>query len=189
MDESNPYKAPTADVKTPDAGTLSRKPKRGELMMLLLMAAALFFVDVIGSGNYLWSFCVCPIWFLVSIVEYIRKTKGRVALFSIAISVLTFVIAYGNSYIQCTIAAANGERIYAACEDFNRDNGRYPETLDELCPRYLRYIPRAKYCLWSGEFVYIIDKGRPGYILKWYLIPPMARMVHNSGKPGWFLVD
>ena len=165
------------------------KSKRGEPMTLLLVAAALFFVDVIGSGSYLWSFGVCAIWFLVSLVQYIRGRERKLALFSIALSVVTFVIAYGNCYIQCTIAAANGERIYKACEDFNRDNGRYPETLDELCPRYLRYIPRAKYCLWSGEFVYIHYKDMPGYTLKFYVIPPMARMVHNHGKPGWFLVD
>jgi hypothetical protein len=90
------------------------------------------------------------------------------------------------------IAEANGEKIFTACEDFNRDNGRYPETLSELCPRYMPYVPRAKYCLWSGEFVYYTHKDFspvPGYTLEYYVIPPMARMVHNSGKPGWFLVD
>jgi hypothetical protein len=157
----------------------------------LFTAAVLLLVDVVGLGEYLWSFMVCSAWLLVAIVECIPKSGRKNALFRIACPVVVFLIAYGNCAIQCKIAEANGEQVLTACENFNRDNERYPEALNELCPRYMPHVPRAKYCLWSGEFVYYIhkDSAAPGYTLKYYVIPPMARMVHNSGKPGWFLVD
>jgi hypothetical protein len=157
----------------------------------LFTAAVLFFVNVIGDGSYLWSFCVCFIWFLIAIAGCIPKSGRKNALFRIACPVVVFAIAYGNCAIQCKIAESNAEQVFTACENFNRDNGRYPETLSELCPQYMPYVPRAKYCLWSGQFVYYTHKDRPvpGYTLKYYIIPPMARMVHNSGSPGWFLVD
>ena len=41
-----------------------------------------------------------------------------------------------------------------ACEDFHTDKGKYPNKLEDLVPGYLSSVPRAKYCLMQGEFMY-----------------------------------
>lgn len=47
-----------------------------------------------------------------------------------------------------------GNRIVAALDQFNADNGKYPDTLQELIPNYLDIIPRTQFRYWVNEFEY-----------------------------------
>ena len=128
----------------------------------LFGAGFLLFLDVVSFGNYLYSIFVCPIWFFVSLIRNgIVGTEWRLARFRIAMPALTLGIALANTSIQLKIADINGERVVKACEAFHTDNGRYPKTLNELVPRYLPSVPRAKYCM-VGHFIYYnLEEGFP----------------------------
>lgn len=148
---------------------------------------ALLFFDVIFSGSFLWSFLDCPIWFLVSILKNAIQHPGwRLALLRIAIPALTLGLVSANDAFQYGIGKANAPRIIAACEEFHAANGKFPKTLDELVPRYMPSIPRAKYCLVWGDFLYM-NYGHP--MLVWYVVPPHGRKIYDFEDRRWNYLD
>jgi hypothetical protein len=169
------------------------QPKRGGLLRKcagsLIVAAILLSLDVIIGGNCMFSSVLCPLWGIGSIVKnLVSRTEWRLTLVRLGIPAVCFIVSVGNHYLQCEIADTNGKRVVAACEEFHAATGRYPETLEELVPHYLKSIPRAKYCLSHGDFVYW-RKGSSAFGLKWYLVHPMARVCYASEQKRWFVVD
>ena len=100
---------------------------------------------------------------------------------------LTLGLVLANNALQLRIAGANAQQVIAACEEFRAANGKFPESLEELVPRYMRAIPRAKYCLGYGEFRYSNIDGSP--ILVWCAVPPFGQKVYNFEKRSWNYID
>jgi hypothetical protein len=148
-------------------------------------AAVLLFFDVVMGGSCITALAVCPIWLLVSLLNNaIDPPAPRIALFRLGIPVLTLGLALANNAVQLSIARANAARVAAACEAFHAANGRFPETLDELVPRYLPYVPRAKYCVGMfGMFLYWNHGEDP--MLLWYNVPPYGRRVYDFETHRW----
>ncbi len=59
-------------------------------------------------------------------------------------------------------------------------------TLDELVPDQLPSVPRAKYCLAYGRFLYF-NYGRP--MLGWYVVPPFGRRTYDFETRRWSYID
>jgi hypothetical protein len=151
-------------------------------------ALVLLGLDAVISGSFLTSFMVCPIWFLFSILKNaIQRPGWRLALVRIAVPAVTLGLVLANNAAQLRIAEANAPRIIAACEEFHAANGRFPKTLDELVPRYMPSVPRAKHCLALGEFVYWYSDGKP--MLMWYAIPPFGRNIYFFENGRWRYID
>ncbi len=185
-DSQNPTapspEAPTSPLRWPQVIAASRTSLR--------CAAALICFDVVLDGSYLWSILVCPIWFLVSVVKsLIERPKWAVGLFRVAIPAMTLGIVLASTAIQWTIAEGKAVQIINACEDFHAANGRYPKTLNELVPRYLKSVPRAKYCLISGEFVYSSNEESGRCILWWCKILPFGTEVYSFEDKRWRFID
>ena len=181
---------PAKSAKNEDLGAtiVSGKAVSRHLRGSIIGAFILLFWDMALSGSYVMSILVCPIWFLVSILKNaIQRPGWRVAIIRIAIPPLTLGLVLVNSSFQLTIAEANAPRIIAACEKFHSDNGRYPKTLDELVPRYLSYIPRAKYCFDYGEFRYWNHEEEP--MLEWCVVPPFGRKIYTFNDRRWGYID
>ena len=127
---------------------------------------------------------VCPIWFFVSLVKAIRKRPGwGIGLSRIAIPVLSLAMIAGNATIQSKIANTNAERIIVACEQFLATRGNYPDQLDELVPKYLSSIPRAKYALMFSDFRYRNLEGN--HRLMWAENPPFGRRTYYFEHREW----
>jgi hypothetical protein len=151
-------------------------------------AIVLLALDAVFSGSFLLSFFVCPIWFLFSILKNVIQRPGwTLALLRIAIPALTLGLVLANNAVQYRIAETNAPQIVRACEEFHVANARFPQTLDELVPRYMQSIPRAKYCLAYGEFLYWNIDGRP--ILVWYAVPPFGRKIYDFENRRWNYID
>ncbi len=191
MEEPNPYESPNVDPATLHAGTQLSQSVRWLALAArgsLFVAAILIVFDVILSGSFLISYLVCPVWFLVSVVKgAIRLPGWRIALFRIAAPVMTLGIVLTLNEVQWKIAEIQAERIINACEEFHDANGRYPQSLNELVPRHLRSIPRAKYCLMFGDFWYFGSNEAPS--LMWVKIPPFGRAIYNFEDRRWGYVD
>ena len=154
----------------------------------LIGAALLLAFDAVISGSFLLSMLVCPFWFLVSLAKnIIRRSGWRVTLARIAIPALTLALVLGNAAVQSRIARANADRIIKACEQFTAANGGYPTNLDELLPRYLRSVPRAKYSVAFGDFSYWSLEGRHG--LMWIAVPPFGRRIYRFEHRKWGSLD
>jgi hypothetical protein len=121
--------------------------------------------DAVLFGSFILSIMVCPVWFLYSIVKNASNRPGwKLALLRITIPALTLGLVLTNATVQSRIAEANATKIIGACKEFHTANGRYPRTLDELVPKYMPSVPRAKYCLDIGKFLYFEEQP----MLMWY---------------------
>jgi hypothetical protein len=152
----------------------------GALFLLLL--------DVVLTGSYLISILVCPFWFLVSVAKNATERPGwKVALFRIAIPALTLAIVLVNNSLQWQIADANAEQVIKACQDFRAAHGDYPKQLQDLVPDYFDSVPRAKYCVMWGDFVYW---GKEGFhLLMWYEVPPYGRKHYDFDRSQFGHLD
>lgn len=172
----------------PSMTTTDTKPRWRISPRLWTVIGLVLFLDVAFSGSYLFSVTICPIWFLAAVVSLLELPGWRVALIRVAAPVLTLGIVVGNTALQWRIGEARADRVVKACEQFHTANGRYPETLDELVPRYLRSVPRAKYCLFLGNFMYYANQGLHP-ILVWYKLPPFGRPIYDFESGTWGYID
>jgi hypothetical protein len=152
---------------------------RGTLVCSLIV----LIFDVIVDGSYVISAIVCPIWFIVAIALAIgRRPTWRVACTRVLIPLVTALLAVANYSLQYRIAMGNAVRLIQACEQYRTANKGYPDTLNDLIPRYLSSVPRAKYCLSFGEFRYVASSQ---HMLIWCDIPPFGRRVYNLDAGTW----
>jgi hypothetical protein len=160
-----------------------------DLGLSICGAFTLLFLDVVLFGSYLFSFPVCSIWFLVSILKNaIQRPGWKLAIIRISFPALTLALVLANNSVQLRIAESNAARIIKACEEFRAANGELPKTLDELVPEYLPSIPLAKYCLVLGEFRYWNrDEEHP--TLTWYVVPPYCRKIYDYEERRWSILD
>jgi len=152
----------------------------------VVAAAILFAWDGALYGTCLMAWVFCPIWFLVSALKNgIERSGWGIALVRIGIPAMTFGLLWANSAVQLKVAEANAQRVVAACQEFHTANGRFPKNLDELVPRYMNFVPRAKYCL-AGRFSYH-SLGTP--VLYWQVVPPYLRKIYNFETRSWSYLD
>ncbi len=158
-----------------------------DLRLSIAAASLLLALDVACSGSFLLSLFGCPIWFLGCLLKGMEDRVGwrRISL-RMAIPAVTLGLAWAGNAVQIKIAEANSRRIIAACERFQAANGAFPRTLDEVVPDQLPSVPRAKYCLAYGEFLYF-NYGSP--MLGWYVVPPFGRRTYDFETRRWSYVD
>jgi hypothetical protein len=185
---SSPPSEQTQHERSPSTSLAHKMWSHSGVRVSIGGALVLLAWDVALTGSFLMSFIFCPIWFLVSIPKNaIQRPGWRLALLRIAIPALTLGLAFANEGVQYRIGKANAPRIIAACEEFHAANREFPKTLDELVPRYLPSIPRAKYCLDYGTFQYWNLEGRP--TLVWCVVPPFGRNVYDFEQRRWSHID
>lgn len=137
-------------------------------------------------GAYMLSAFVCPIWFVVAVVLGLaERQRGGVAAARILIPVVMGLLVFGNHRLQGTIAKSNAADVVEACERYRNTEGSYPDRLDQLVPRYLKKVPRAKYCLFQGEFWYYGPRVLPHAMLVWYELPPFGKWIYDFGIGEW----
>ena len=95
----------------------------------------------------------------VALASAIRSSGQRrqhlgVALIYAALCASTLGIILSN----WRVAQHRAIPVRAAIEHFHLDQGRYPSALEELCPSYLRLIPRAGFTLVGRRYGYIADR-------------------------------
>jgi len=154
----------------------------------VIAAAALLFFDGAFTASFLWSWFVCPIWILVSLVRSaIQRPGWGLALIRVGIPALTLVVVLANNAVQNRIAEANARRVITACEAYHAANGRFPKTLEELAPQYMDSVPLAKYCFGPPSRFYYYNSGKP--MLVWQVIPPYYRKIYDFEDRRWSCLD
>jgi len=150
-------------------------------------AVALLAWDTGITGSCVASLILCPIWLVASLAKTAIQGPGwKLRVLRAAFPAVTLGVAVANSAFQLRVAETNAARIVAACEEFQAAHGRFPDSLEQLLPRYLPSIPRARYSLLFGEFVYV-NLGKP--MLVWYIVPPFGRKVYDFEIRRWRYID
>ncbi len=159
---------PSASVK----GRAARWP--------FILASFLIIFDVVLSGSFLLSVLTIPIWLLVTVTKAVIQRPGWwPSLKRVAMPLIVGGIVVGNARLQNNIAQGRAETIVDACKRFQKDHGSYPRKLEELAPEYLHSVPRAKYCVSLGEFIYFGDHANSKPILMWVKTPPFGRQCYT----------
>jgi hypothetical protein len=159
------------------------------LRSTVITAVSLFIVDAFLFGWFVFAmsasialvFWLIPRTLLVFIrgnVLTIRELKTGIYL---CIVVATFAAYAGNSYL----AKARADTVIAAVDQFKADHHRYPESLTELVPKYMNSVPRAKYTVMYGEFIFFRDVPS----LMYYGFPPFYRRVYRFDSRNWIVLD
>lgn len=153
---------------------------------IILGAGFFLVVDVIICGSCLCTLVFGPFWLLLAIARAARHRAGwRAGARSMMAPVLTLTVVFGNAYLQSIVASTNASRIINACRQYAAANGDYPDALGRLVPRYLKSIPRAKYCVGeSRNFTYHSSAGM--HLLVGGLFPGMWSMydLESYGAPA-----
>jgi len=164
-------------------------PKAVSAPRALAVAALLFLGDGvwIAQGAVSMLVALWAVFLGLPVALLARKYAGarvrRLAVLGIyrlaAVAVWTW-IGVNNG-----LARNRAVPVITAVRAFHADNGRYPATLDELAPRYLAAVPRAKYTLAFHEFTYRSSGGDAW--LHYVGLPPFGRPTYafSSGKWGY----
>ena len=125
----------------------------------LIISAVLFVLEaVVGLG--LLGMGIGFAVMLVALVSAIAPPPRQrwhhlgVALIYAALCVSTMGVILSN----WRVAQHRAAPVIAAIERFHSDQGRYPSTLEELCPSYLPSIPSAGFTLIGRRYGYIADR-------------------------------
>jgi hypothetical protein len=78
---------------------------------------------------------------------YFSKVIGFIGLFN-----LLFFLAI--SWIQNSNVKSNSARLISTIEQYKIDNGKYPDKLNDLTPRYIKEIPKVWIGLVQKDFIY-----------------------------------
>ncbi|WP_157648676.1 hypothetical protein [Thiobacillus denitrificans] len=85
------------------------------------------------------------------------------------------------------LAQSRAEVLVSAVKSFHSENQRYPQSLEELVPRYIEQVPLAKYTLMFNQFGYIASDN--GTYLEYMDMPPFGRPVYSFSRNEWFYLD
>jgi hypothetical protein len=184
-----------------------------------IVAVILFLFDAVIQGQatlaLLTGLVLGVVFAGLAVWSLIRKDKGRAATRGLAAAVflLLAVAAVGWLGLNVSLAQRRATTLIAACRQFHGRYGRFPDRLEELVPRFIPSIPRARLTLMWGEFRYSPHKEPPGDIrdvaelnfartkglvapegsevhsLLYYTIPPFGRMMYFFEQDKWVKLD
>jgi hypothetical protein len=97
-----------------------------------------------------------------------KRTTLRSLSLNIGLPLFLMLTVAASIFAGANVAERDAQRIADACDSFRENNGRYPERLDELVPRYMSEIPRVGFSWY--EFVYY--PSGVGHELVWMVYPP-----------------
>lgn len=161
------------------------------LKRTLALAALLFLVDGLWLGQGLVSFFlalgVIFIGLPRALLPKLRATR-RERLRNLAVYLGAVFVVWGFNAANNWLARSRAEDVIAAVKAFRAKNGRYPTSLQELVPAHLDSVPRARYTLASGEFVYA--GARSGHPVLYYVaLPPFGRPFYSFTNDRWGYAD
>jgi hypothetical protein len=159
------------------------------LRSTVIIAVCLFIVDAIVFGWFvigLFASIALVFWLIPrTLLDFIRGNAVMVRVLKTGIylfMVAAIFAAYaGNSYL----AKAGADTVIAAVDQFKAVQHRYPESLIELVPKYMSSVPRAKYTVMYGEFIFLGGVPR----LMYYGFPPFDRRVYSFDSKKWMVLD
>ena len=96
---------------------------------------------------------------------------------------MVFVLNSANN----RVAASRGETLVSAVNAFHTKYQRYPESLSALVPEFIERVPRAKYTLLYGDFMYVKSEG--GALLYYIARPPFGRPTYDFNRGAWGYLD
>ena len=94
---------------------------------------------------------------------------------------------WGALWFHARVAEANAARVIAACRAYKAQQGSYPKQLEDLVPKLLPSVPRAKYVMAFGQFSYWATPE--SHTLLYVAVPPSGRRLYHFEEDRWSRLD
>ena len=146
-------------------------------------------VFVLGQGAIAILTLVAVVFWFIPKTLFAWKRKNMLvtwALKTIMYSVMAAAILTANA-THNHLAKTRAEHLIVAVNEYKAQYQRYPHTLDELVPKSLTEIPKAKYTLLFNNFVYTNREGHA--TLMYFDFPPFGRPYYDFNKQEWGHID
>ncbi|MGZ5049358.1 MAG: hypothetical protein ACXWBI_18950 [Usitatibacter sp.] len=164
-------------------------PKQLRLAITLSIVLVLVDAFVLSQGGI--SLLVGAWLILVSLpmALFFKRYRGvrLIQLASIGVGLAAVATVFTVIALQNRMARHRAEAVIAAVEAFHADQKRYPDRLEQLVPKYLESVPRAKYTLMFGDFMYHNYGADP--TLMFTALPPFGRPTYRFAKGKWGYLD
>jgi hypothetical protein len=167
------------------------------LITAAIASGALYTLDawVIGQGGIV-TFCgligIVIALFRSGAAGFGRRWPGVSVHVGVAlIWASTIALTWVSIGYQARTARSRAETVVAACKAYRTANGAYPDDLQQLVPRFLPSVPRAKYTLGLGNFVYTkgVYEGTAHTSLMFVTIAPFMRTSYLFEDDRWVTID
>lgn len=163
-----------------------------KLRVTVLLAVAFYVLDSFVVGS-LWPALIVLVlarFLRLVIAESAARTepdpRARIEGLRILIYVAVIALSAGTLHLHNQVAQRRAVAVIGAIERYQRDQGQYPHTLDDLVPAYLPAVPRAKLTLTFNRFSYS-DGGDEGGSLRWTRLPPYGLARYSFKERRWTL--
>ena len=143
-------------------------------LALLVLALEVFFLDG-------WFLAVVVSGTLAVATLFPSRFGGHRQWSLAAVAVLMLAATLGSIRWNASRAQEQGQAIARACENFKAQSGQYPETLEQLVPKYLAAIPPGKVTYGS--------RWRYGFDPKSGLPPGLMLVMERSILVGFEVFD
>jgi len=96
---------------------------------------------------------------------------------------MVFVANYSNN----KLAIYRSQELVKNLESYKKENGAYPEKLEQLVPKYYRSVPTAKISAMGSFFYHSTADGNP--MLFYVIYPPFYRNGYDFQSKEWKAFD
>lgn len=106
---------------------------------------------------------------------------------NLAIYLSAVALVFGLNALNNRLAQSRADFLITAVNLFHSENQVYPQSLEELVPRYIKEVPLAKYTLEFNQFRY--TRSETDTYLYYMDMPPFGRPTYSFQKGEWFYLD
>ncbi len=140
-----------------------------------------YFVAGVASINLALAWVTLALLLVMIAVSYARKRPaGLLVKYALIVAAAAAVVQTANAADKRHARRASAGLISAA-ERYKADTGAYPANLEDLRPKYIAKVPRARYTVTNGQ--YILRPGR----LYYYVDPTMLAEEYDFAAGTWSL--
>ncbi len=156
----------------------------------VILSLLLILIDAIWLNQGALAFVVGLLLLFVglprSLLRKFAPTRPQ-RLRNLGIYLSSVILVFGLNALNNQIAQSRAVMLVSAVKNFYSENQHYPESLNNLVPRYVAQIPSAKYTLAFNQFRYV--NSERGAYLEYTKMPPFGRTSFSFNTDQWLYID
>lgn len=170
--------------------TMSTEAQAPSLARAVILSLLLVLIDALWLNQGVLALLVGAFVLLVALPRSLMREFAptrRQRLRDVGIYLSAVVLVLGLNHANNQVAQSRADVLVSAVKNFHSENQRYPQSLNDLVPKYVARIPSAKYTLTFNEFRYM--NSEQGVYLEYMEVPPFGRPHFSFNKGQWLYMD
>jgi len=106
---------------------------------------------------------------------------------NVSIYILAVILVFTFNSLNNVLARKRAEILISAVYTFEAKQRRYPQSLEELVPIFIKKVPLAKYTLNQNQFYYQVPDSKAS--LFYVEFPPFGRPIYLFNTHQWDYLD